>query len=328
MNWIKQNYDRFLLAVFSLILLVCAGLLFNNARTFGATFDPIRKEPTKLRKIPPVNPEVVKADEKALTTPQLWEARLINKRRLAAFVSEPYIAKTSIDGTGAAVPELLPLSGTSQQIHPPVPNEWLVDNKQDLLSPNVLEQDSDGDGFSTLDEYNGHTDPMDKNSHPAYYTKLSLAFLKRIPFRLRFEAKNGDTILINVVDIEEAPTVFVKQGQVVKGTNFKVVKFEAKTQNDKGMVRDVSEVTVENQITHEKVVLPKQQDVDSPTTYAVLAYKWNNTQFAVKKDGEFPLKPEDGVKYRCLSLDDNQVVVLNEKDNRQLIVTKAGTTMK
>lgn len=331
MNWVKQNYDRFLLAVFSLILLVCAGLLFNNARTYASTFEPARAKVTEQSIIPPVNAGAVKADEQELAKPQLWTDRMIGTQRLPLFVSPPYIAKTTVDATGVAVPQLLPVTGEGGgQIHPPVDNKWLIDHNQDLLSPNVLEQDSDGDGFTTLDEWNwpGHTDPTDKNSHPPYYTKLVLDSLKRIPFRLRFEAKNGDTILINVVDVEDAPTVFCKVGQLVKGTNFKVIKFEAKTQTDKGMVRDVSEVTVENQLTHEQVVLPKQQDVDSPTTYAVLAYKWNNTKFAVKKDGEFSLKPEDNIKYKCLSLSDNQVVALNEKDNKQLIITKNTSAVK
>ncbi len=190
----------------------------------------------------------------------------------------------------------------------------------------MLTQDSDGDGFTTLDEFLGNTDPQDKNAHPPYYTKLVLNSFKRIPFRLRFDAKNGETIQINIIDVQDAPTWFGKVGGVITLTkpNYKVVKFEQKSIKDSGMTKDVSEVTVQNMETNETIVLPKAQEVDSPTTYAVLNYVWTGKPFAVKKNQEFTLKPEDNVKYKVLDLNDTEVHILKEDDKKDLTIKMAG----
>ncbi len=322
MTWVKQNYDRFLLSLFAVALLACAGLLFNNARNFSSVFDGIKGQVTQKSIVPPVAQETVAAQQTKLTNPDIWEARLVNKRQLPVFVSVPYIA----DGENLVDP----LAAGDRPLHPPVPNAWLIDNNQDLLSPNVLEQDGDGDGFSTLDEWQGKTNPQDKNSHPPYYSKLVLTKFVRVPFRLRFDAKNGDTIQINIIDIPDAPTWFGKVGGVITLTkpNFKVVKFLQKSAQTQGFTKDVSEVTVENMESHEQIVLPKAQEVDSPTTYAVLNYLWTGKPFAVKKNQEFTLKPEDNVKYKCLDLNETEVKILKEDENKDLVIKLATAAPK
>ena len=324
MNWVQQNYDRFLLALFAALLLACAGLLFYNAQNFAAVFASIQGQVPQNTKIPPVHQEAVTEDLQKLNAPDNWQARIVNKRRLPVFDSVPYIAKTTVGPDGTLHQELIdPLDEASdRQLHPPVPNGWLLDNNQDLLSPDVLTQDSDGDGFSTLDEYLGHTNPQDKNSHPPYYTKLFLGKIVNIPFRLRFDAKNGDTIQINLIDVADAPTWFGKVGGIINLTKppYKVVKFVPKSEQDHGILRDVSEVTVENTETHEQIVLPKQKEVNSPTSYAVLDYKWTGKQFAVKKNQEFTLRPEDSVKYKALELNDTSVTILKEDENKQISI--------
>ena len=324
MTWVQQNYDRFLLALFAVLLLACSGLLFYNVHNFTSVFASIRGEVHQNDKVPKVDEEAVASDLKELSTPDAWAPRLINNRRLPVFDSVPYISKTTTAADGTQTQVLIdPLDGTKgQELHPPVPNAWLIDNKQDLLSPDVLTQDSDGDGFTTLDEYQWSTDPLDKNSHPPYYSKVVYKEFRPIPFRLKFEAKNGDTILINAQDIQDAPTYFVKVGQMIKDTKFKVVGFQPKSRTESnGMVRDVSEVTVENQETKEKVVLPKNEDVNSPTTFAVMNYALTNKPFAVKKDLEFSLT-SDPAKYKCLALNDTEVTILKEDSGQKLVYKK------
>ncbi len=321
MTWVKQNYDRFLLALLAVAVLACAGLLFNNAHNYNAVFASLKEQVPRSNKFQGVEQDKVTEQQQKLTNPDVWPARLVDNRRLPLFDSVPYITdgKLLID----------PLSTTdSTPLHQPVPNKWLMDHGQDLLSPDVLTQDSDGDGFNTLDEWNGKTDPQDKSSHPPYWTKLVLTKFVRIPFRLKFEAKNGDTLLINTIDVAEAPTLFLKVGQTVTGTKFKITKFESKFSTAKGFREDVSEVTVQNVENQEVVILPKGQEVDSPTTYAVLNYVWTGKPFAVKKNQEFTLKPEDNVKYKCLDLNDVEVHVLKEDDKQDLHIKMAVPTPK
>ena len=97
-----------------------------------------------------------------------------------------------------------------------------------------------------------------------------------------------------------------------------MVKFQQKFAPRDGINKDVSEVTLVNTDTNEPIVLPKQEEVDSPTTYAVLTYLWTGKDFAVKKNQEFTLKPEDNVKYKCIDLTDTYVKVLKEDENKEL----------
>ncbi len=325
MNWIKQNYDRFLLALLAAGLVVSAFLLFNNARNFNSVFE-------SLKEVPPPDTTPLKVDLAALSVerqklaePFTWNPRQVGDVQLPAFVSVPYIEQAEPDGRGGFTYKLVdPYLG--DMVHPPIPNKWLIENKQDMLSANVMTQDTDNDGFNTLDEFLGKTDPNNKDSHPPYYTKLFLKNLVRIPFRLLFAARNGNIALINAIDLD-LPTQFLKEGDAVKGTRYKMIKLTIQNAKVDGLNRDTSEVTLENLDTHEKIVLPKDQEIDSPTSYAVLTYIWNGgdvtakPDFAVKKNQEFSIKPDVNVKYKCLSLSDSSVTVLKEDENKTIEIT-------
>jgi hypothetical protein len=288
-----------------------------DARNFNAVFASLKDQVVHKTAIPAVDQAAVIDQESKLATPDQWSARIVNNRRLPVFVSPPYISKINPDITGPGREVLIDPVQDTLMLHPPVPNTWLLANNQDLLSPDVLTQDTDGDGFSTLDEWEWKTDPNNKDSHPPYWSKLFLKRFVRIPFRLRFDARNGDVLQINTLDLD-APTQFLKVGDQVKGTKFKVTKFEQKFAQRDGINKDVSEVTLVNTDTNEPIILPKQEEVDSPTTYAVLTYLWTGKDFAVKRNQEFTLKPLDNVKYKCVELSDTDVTVLKEDENKLL----------
>ena len=328
MNWVKLHYDRVLLAVFALALLLCAALLFNNVRGYNETFASLKGQVPQKRTLPvSVDVSKIANAEKKIADPDIWAARPLGpNRRLPLFVSVPYIAKSETDPNTELVKTTLidPYAdGANAVIHPPVPNSWIIENGLDLLSQNVLDQDNDGDGFTNLDEYNAHTNPNDPKSHPPYWTKLVLTKFVRIPFRLRYDAGTGP-YQINTVDLEQ-PTQFLKIGDMVKGTKFRLTKFEPKRGLIDGINKDISEVTLTNVETNETIVLPKQQEVDSPTTYAVLTYLWTGKPFGVKKNGEFTLKPEDNVKYKCVDISDTEAKIVKEDENKELRVSKTGT---
>lgn len=318
MAWIKQNYDRFLLAVFALVLLITAGLLIANARGYSEVFSPLQKQPVPSAKVP-VSVDVKKFDDemKELTSPDVWKPRLQGKYQLPLFKSVPYVAKDE-NGTKVKVPIL---KEDSIPLHPPIPNEWFLQHNLDLLAGNALDEDPDGDGFTNLDEWNGKTDPENKDSHPPYWTKLYLKRFVRVPFHLRFEAKNGDKFFINNTDDEEAPTQVKKLGDtVILGKyKFKLLGFKEKYDTSQGFKKDVSELTLTNIDTGQNVVLPKGEDVDSPTTYAVLDYVWSGVkEFAVQRDGEFSLAPENNVKYKVAELTDTDVRVIKLDENKEI----------
>ena len=80
-----------------------------------------------------------------------------------------------------------------------------------------------------------------------------------------------------------------------------------------GVNKDISELTVQNTETQEMVVLILDSVVNSPDSYAVFHYIWNNTDFTVKKEGKFVLRPETDVEYKVVDIRDTEAVIKNLK---------------
>jgi hypothetical protein len=316
MNWIKKNYDQFILGIVALVLLGLSGLLINNALSFQQIFASIKGQVYKNNNVPPIDTTDLKNAVAALKNPAQWELSNADGTEGSLFISIPYVA--SADGTTLIDPR------TGPPLHPPVPNKWLIANKLDLLDNNVLNEDPDGDGFTNLDEWMGvkgdgsdSTDPQDKTSHPPYWTKLKLAQYIKQPFRLLFNAYDGDPtkpptmeFQINTVDVNQ-PTQFVKFGDTIAGTKFKVIKFEVKsvTDSNTGSQTDVSELTVQNNETGDNVVLVLGQVANSPDSYADFRYLWNNTEFQVKKGKEFALLPDADLRYKLIDITEDSALI-------------------
>lgn len=300
MDRLKENYEQALLGAAALLLLGIAAWLILSARGFHESFADLLNPPSRSDKIPALDSRVYADAKSRLTTKQDWEMR--RKDGVPLFVSVPYVAKTEIkDGVPTEV--LIDPARGSEALHPPVPNAWLISNKLPLLDPRVLQDDPDGDGFTNLDEYNGKTDPNDKTSHPPYLTKLFLRRYIQKPFRLVFAARVGESLQINTLDLD-APTQFLKVGSPISGTKFKIVDFKPIEKVDAavGIKRDMSEVTIEHVESGERVVLVKEKEVNSPDSYALLTYVWENRDIQVKKNQEFTLKPDADLKFRLVDV--------------------------
>jgi len=312
MDWIKRNYDQFFLGLVALLLLVLSGFLISSAIGFQQIFEGIRGQVIHHNEIPPVDLSSLQQAADAAANPGKWE---LKSDEGSLFVSIPYIA---------AGDSLIDPRTSDKPLHPPVPNRWIIDNKLDILDNNVLNEDPDGDGFTNLDEWKGlkgdgsdSTNPNDPKSHPPYYTKLRLAQYIKQPFRLLFNAYDGDinkpetlTFQINTVDVNQ-PSQFVKIGDIINGTKFKVIKFEHKVETDPatGSTRDVSELTVQNTELGDNVALVLERIVDSPDSYALFRYLWNNTQFEVKKNKEFVLLPETTLRYKLIDIKEDEALI-------------------
>jgi len=312
MNWIKRNYDQFILALVALILLALSGLLINNAIGFQATFAGIRGEVFHNNNVPPVDLGPIQDAVAAIQAPAKWQRK---SGQGSLFVSIPY----TIIGDKPVDP-----STSTTMLHPPVPNSWIIDHKLDILDSNVLNEDPSNDGFTNLDKWKGLNgdgsdafDPQDKASHPPYWTKLRLKQYIKIPFRLLFNAYDGDIkqpdslqFQINTVDVQQ-PTQFVKIGDTIAGTKFKVIGFAYKEVPDPntGSKTDVSELTVQNSETGDDVILVLERIVDSPDSYADFVYLWNSTEFKVRERSEFVLLPEPNLRYKLVDITEDHALI-------------------
>ena len=207
MDWLQKNYERVVLIAGVAILLVSAFCIFQRAIGFQSQFAELQSHPPQRPASPPGKAKEVEDALQKLRQPPQWTFG----GRSGLFVPEKHFIGT--DGQPATL--------QTTEVHPPVPNEWIEQFGLPIADADVLEQDPDGDGFNNFDEWQGHTNPIDRNSHPDYLTKLKLKSFSQEPFRLVFASRTEDTFGINTIDLKQ-PTQFVKIGDTIAGTHFRV----------------------------------------------------------------------------------------------------------
>ena len=307
MDWIRTNYERAAGLAAALFLLVCALLIFLNAESFGEQFSRAQTALAPDNTIPEGNAPAIAETMHRLQVPLQW----VFGGRSGLFVPEKHFI--GADGQPATL--------QNTQLHPPVPNEWLEEFGLPITEGDVLTQDADGDGFTNLIEWSSHTNPTEKDSRPPYTSMLRLKSFVQEQFPLIFSSSVGDTYAINNIDTS-IPTQFRKVGDLVAGTKFKIIGYTEKYDTDHYGTRiDVSELTLEQTRTHDKVTLVKEKRATSPESVANFLYTWNSADqtFSVKKDQEFTLKPLEEIKYKLLDVQPDKATIINtQKPNEKI----------
>jgi hypothetical protein len=315
MDWIKKNPAQFSLGLVALLLAVSSVLLIFMAQGFNETFADIQGNVVK------------KSEIKALDTTALTNALASLKKSAnwtivsgssSLFVSEKYIFK---DGK-----LVRPGDPKGAPLHPPIPNQWFLDNGLDILSNTALDDDPDQDGFTNLEEWIGtgietapkSTDPNKADSMPPYRVKLFLKEAIKKPFRMVFMSRpDDDTAAINTLDLRQ-PTVFCKLGDMIKGTKFKIIKFEGKMEETQYGPKDASVLTLQNTETLEELLLPIEKQIDSPDSSAKFEFTWKgHEEFTVRKNAKFSLKSEPKVEYKLIDISANEALIQNAATGEQ-----------
>ncbi|PYJ53253.1 MAG: hypothetical protein DME83_02925, partial [Verrucomicrobia bacterium] len=213
MDWIRTHYDRVTLIAAASFLFISAVSIWWSAVQFGNNLIAHQTAPQPKKATPPGKALEVDHAAEQLQHPAQWKS----SGRSGLFVPEKHF----IGANG------LPATLQNTQVHPPVPNDWFEQFGLSIVDADVLDQDPDGDGFTNLDEWQGGTNPTDKDSHPDYLTKLHLVSATEEPFRFMFSSWVAGTFAINTIDQSE-PTQFLKIGDMIHGTPFKIVKFVEK----------------------------------------------------------------------------------------------------
>src|SRR4030095_12227727 len=295
-EWIKAHYDRVALIAVGIFLFLSAISIWWNAIQFGNRLVAQPSAPAKSASPPPVATELDRAADR-LQHPSQWKT----STRSGLFVPEKHF----IGANG------LPATLQNTQVHAPVPNDWFDKFGLPIPDHDVLEQDPDVDGFTNLDEWQGNTDPTNKDSHPDHLTKLRLVSATEEPFRYVFSSWVGGTFALNTIDQSE-PTQFLKLGDIIRGTDFKIVKFTEKHErNQYGTKVDVSELLLEHQQNHVPVTLVKGRVATSPQSVATFVYSWGGRkEFEVRKDQEFPLATAEGNRtYKLIDVRRDKAVI-------------------
>lgn len=330
MDWIKKHYDQFALALLALILLACSVMLLLKAKSFGDGFSAATATMITRDKVPPVSLEMIDQAVATLKNPPQWaepesQGQGAEKKRGSLFVSDLYVI-------GANQSPVKPIDESFYKdtlTGKAIPNRWFITARLPLLDPAVPLTDTDKDGFFNEDEWRGGTDPNNKDSHPPYHTKLFAKQFVRFPFRLLFNTYDGDPkkdkpekfeFQINTIDLKQ-PSEFLKIGDFVTKTKFKIEKFEFKEQKNAntGEAEDVSELTLINTETNEPVILVLNRVTDSPNFSMDFLYEWTNPPFVfrVKKLQEFILKPNVAEKYKLVDFKDEKPLI-QTPDGKQI----------
>jgi hypothetical protein len=299
-DWIKAHYDRVALIAAAIFLFISAISIWWSAIQFGNRLVSPQPSRAKTASQPAVAVELDRAAEQ-LEHPAQWKG----STRSGLFVPERHFI--GADG--------LPATLQNTQVHPPVPNDWFEKYRLPIEDTDVLDQDPDKDGFTNLDEWQGGTDPTDRNSHPDYLTKLHLVSATEEPFRYIFSSRSGTRFGINTIDQSE-PTQFLKVGDVIRGSEFKIMKFtEKRARNQYGVNADVSELLVEHEQSHVQVTLVKAEVATSPQSVATFVYTWGGRrEFEVRKDQEFSLKPVEEIKYKLVDVQPDKALIVNTQE--------------
>jgi hypothetical protein len=297
LEWIKAHYDRVALIAAALFLFLSAISIWWSAIQFGNRLTAQPGPPPKNASPPTTATELDRAAER-LQNPAQWKS----STRSGLFVPEKHF----IGANG------LPATLQNTQVHPPVPNDWVEKFNLPIQNADLLEQDSDGDGFTNLDEWQGGTEPTNKNSHPDYLTKLHLVSATEEPFRFIFSSRVDGTFALNTID-QNQPTQFLKIGDVIRGSDFKIARFTEKHErNQYGTNVDVSELLLQHKDTHAQVTLVKEKVATSPQSVATFVYTWGGRrEFEVRKDQEFSLKPLEQINYKLVDVQPAKAVLVN-----------------
>ena len=304
MNWVKQKYDIVILAVATLLLLSNAGWIVMNRMELVQVQAALTVP--KENTIPSLNLDAVRQAAVLADSPAKWKSSSDlpegTTERGSLLVSRRYLLK---DG------KLIdPLSEGSEQLHPPISNDWLLANGLDYTDMNIKEKDSDDDGFSNLEEFEKKTNPNDPKDAPASFNKLKLVGFKPVPFRLEFKGDpsgDGKEFQINLKDLKgSARSQYRKIGDQIEGAPYKILKYDFKEgPNQRGVTVNLSELTVQNTETGGSIVLTYNKEENDPTSYGTFRNLLapSDADFTLKKGEEFAIKPDTARKLKLINID-------------------------
>lgn len=319
MDQITKNYDRALLMVAGLLVVASALYSVVNWQNVQSehVLPPVRSEGAAFNQDDTI--AQLKSEALKITSPagNIWDT----DSAASLFVSRVYLLR---DGN------LVDIFDSDTELYPGIPNAWILEHKLDFTDSRLGDSDADNDGFTNLEEFRAGTAPGDANSKPPLWTKLRMKSYEKIPFRIKFMGAPAVTLSellsqtspggsaqfpentefsINTLDYS-SPTQFKKVGEVIDGTELKIVSARAKAvTNPSGLVVDQSELTVKDESTGDEIILVNQREVDSPYSYALLDFPITGQEIRVERGKSFEI-PGSGESFKLIDVNDAGAIIL------------------
>ncbi len=339
-NFLAAHWD-WLVALIGVAALAASGAMLvvamgsspeEGAASYEASLSGIRPA---HEGVAPVDLSVlVKAYRGAKTPPTLSDVEskkanfLASERRVICRQGD---SDSKVKACGRPIPagyEICPFCKVKQTIvkvevdtdHDGLPNDWEKKYGLNPADPADAAKDSDGDGFTNLEEFQAKTDPKDPKSHPDYLDSVTVAGgLKKTSLPFYFNAvtpipgghrftfqRLGMTGFDAKVSVKMNEEIGSGTGKNAWKSGWKVVAFTAKTEKRKlagttmTKVVDVSTVDVQRLADGKKLTAQIDERSVAVESQAELRYNRGEGRSIVVSEGtEFDL---NGSKYRVVKL--------------------------
>ncbi len=184
--------------------------------------------------------------------------------------------------------------------------------------PATLDEDADRDGYSNREEFLQETNPRDPLSLPGVVEGVTVKEVNEVsvPIILR-EVKDGKA---RVERRDGSGQEELKQGSQPKGLPYRVTALRREVKADKhGVFTDISNVTLENPETKERVVLVRDLPARSSETHAIITGA-DGAEQKVRLDETITLPGQGAKKFKVLELRQDQVVVEELESQRPMTI--------
>ncbi len=284
-----------------------------------------------------------------MADPRLVNAESANASILALQRGHPEIAKlidnrtpgqtasvATAEAAAGATPAALPLTDTEakQAAAKAAGSEDRASLKQHGLESTAAAKepapDDDGDGFSNEEEVAAGTDPHDPKSHPPYYTKLRLKRIEGEAFPVVFDGFDNKKIHVTVreegsdlPDGKAERKLDVGPGERIGDLPYVVFKVRHREveEKDTGKPLDMSELTLANPATGQKIVLVKSMPANSPDATALLSSGAGQPDIPVKLGQQFTIPHDEQTRYEVIDIRPTQVILKIVGSNQTITVS-------
>lgn len=300
----KSNYEKVILILFSLAALAGSGWLIFQSLGFGTSIETEKPVPRKDFGEVPIE-QVKAAITHAVTPTQPWTAPVIKGKAVPLNKSVLLVLKDE-------QPYDLAVEDSPGPLRPPLTNSFLREYNLPYQHPNVADLDGDNDGFSNLEEFEGKTSPVDSKVHPPITNKLFLVRRLAKDYKVMLKSPSSPYQVSTPDDLKRKNWFVAGDGESFGGDNrFTVVKFERKVvPDDKIGERDVSELTVKDNLRGNTVVLVKDVESNIADYSAELEFRLKLiSTITVAKDGSFRIPGYDATTYRLIEVNEDDAKI-------------------
>jgi len=293
-----KSYDRILLLLVSVVAIAFSVIMILKGLGFADRFAQDRPSQGDRLGESVAKKADVETSLAALSDRNTWKGIQVGEKKVQLMVSVPIIEKDGVIHD--------PLLDRPPFLRDPVPNRWFLKYKLPITRSDVLEMDQDKDGFNNKDEWNASTSPVDPAEHPPLTDKLVVLQRIAIPYTLKFSGAFEPTYQVTRM-APDRQNWFLEKDKTFEDGRFTVVGYEKKIVDAK----DVSELTIKDNLRDELIVLVKGVEKELPKLFALFQYQLKGkTEIEVKRDDTFTL-PNDtsGDSYLLKDISEEKAVI-------------------